>query len=293
MKKENSDGTFTAVVNTQSKTELAIRVHELMPAGRPAFTSMIQYPTFQRLMDHMGPAVSHKVLMMLLRDLASAFGIVRNMTTEQMIDAASFLMSECGNFRLEDFVMMFTLAKRGQLHINDGKGVMDRLDIEIVGKMLDAYHVVRSAAGHAAQEAEFERGENLWKMGTRDVMPEEIVDLTKAKTDWRDMFDDKDEQERKDREMRERRDRDVANFERLMAVPRFAQRLIDGEPITSDEDLQFYQNHASEIERSIQAITAASKPAKSKSDYPDPHKFRIRTADPNTPPPTLNSDRKD
>lgn len=285
-------------LNERAKSELMVLTREVMPAGEPAFPEIRRRAPMVKLIDCYGPATMHKVLMMLIRDLCQSINVVRPMTTAQISEAAGFLLDECGDFRLEDFVVMFTMAKRGRLAINGDKGFMDRVDIETIGKVMDAYYEIRRDAGYAAQEAEMRKAEEEWRMGTRGVMHDQIVDLTQSeavkKTNWRELLqDDKAEQEKRDRELRERRDREVENFNRLMAVPRFAQRIIDGEAITSAEDIQFYTNHAEEIERSIKAIEATLKSPKRKSDYPDPYAFRIKTADPSTPPPSLNPERKE
>lgn len=128
---------------------------ELMPKGNPDFSGVRKYPTIQKLQEELGRKKTLLVLLLLVRDFCNSLNVVRNMTEDQMIETASMLLDECDNFRLEDYVMMFSLAKRGQL-----VKVMDRVDIELVGKMLDEYWQTRNQAGRRLQEEaekEYER----------------------------------------------------------------------------------------------------------------------------------------
>lgn len=79
------------------------------------------------------------------------------MTEEQMIEATGMLIDESDNFRIEDYVMMFALGKRGQL-----VKIRDRIDISLIGEMLDLYHEKRTLAGRRIQEEEFVKKENQW-----------------------------------------------------------------------------------------------------------------------------------
>ncbi len=58
-----------------------------------------------------------------------------------MIEAANMLLEECDNFRLEDYVMMFQMGKRGELF-----DVHDRIDLQVITAMLDEYWNKRHAA---------------------------------------------------------------------------------------------------------------------------------------------------
>ena len=66
-----------------------------------------------------------------------------------MIESASMLIDECGNFRLQDYTMMFTMAKRGQL-----VKIRDRIDISVITQLLDEYWKRRNFAGMKLQESE-------------------------------------------------------------------------------------------------------------------------------------------
>jgi hypothetical protein len=142
------------ISNPTAKEALTLRASELMPEGVPAYTSVIAYPKISKLITQYGRSIMWKAMVMLLKDFSDSFGVVRNMNEAQMLDAATMLLDECGTFRMEDYVMMFTLAKRGRLDLNDGKGIMDRIDLETIGKIITAYYAKREAAADAMYAAQ-------------------------------------------------------------------------------------------------------------------------------------------
>jgi hypothetical protein len=85
----------------------------------------------------------------MVKDFCNSVNVVRNMTEDQMIECAAMLLDECGNFRMEDYLMMFNMAKRGQL-----VKIFDRLDITVVTQMLDEYWAIRHKAGEEALAAQ-------------------------------------------------------------------------------------------------------------------------------------------
>lgn len=139
----NDDARFEA------KQELMARTAELMPQGKPQYLEMRNYPMLGALVKQEGYKNVLKIVMALVKDFCASLNVVRNMSEDQMIEAAGMLIDECGNFRLEDYVMMFALAKRGQL-----VKVLDRMDIQIVGQMIDEYWKIRNAAGVREQDRE-------------------------------------------------------------------------------------------------------------------------------------------
>jgi hypothetical protein len=84
------------------------------------------------------------------------------MNEDQMIETASMLLDECDNFRLEDYVMMFALAKRGQL-----VKIFDRIDIDLVGEIMNEYWFKRNEAGKRAQDEHFRSFEEKMKEAER------------------------------------------------------------------------------------------------------------------------------
>ena len=136
--------------------ELAEICRELMPNGKPDFLSVVKYPMISTLIETQGFRVMHKVVFLMVKDLCNSFNVVRNMNEEQMIEAASMLIDECSNFRLEDYVMMFQMAKRGELF-----DVHDRIDLQVVTRMLDTYWEKRNKAAEQKWEQENKKFEGM------------------------------------------------------------------------------------------------------------------------------------
>lgn len=138
--------------------ELVSITSELMPKGEPNLTGVIQYPTVERLRQEVGEKVALLSILVLVRDFCNSVNAVRNMNEDQIIETASILLDECGNFRLEDYVMMFALGKRGQL-----VKIYDRVDVSLVSEMLDVYWGMRDKAGQRAQETQYHEFEDQLK----------------------------------------------------------------------------------------------------------------------------------
>lgn len=133
--------------DTGGKIALVSRASELMPGGSPAYTEVARYPMIAQLIKEHGRQSMMAAVFVLVKDFCGSLNVVRNMNEDQMIEAAAMLLDECGNFRLEDYVMMFGMAKRGNL-----VKILDRVDIQVIGQMIDAYWEKRNAAGNRAQE---------------------------------------------------------------------------------------------------------------------------------------------
>lgn len=115
---------------------------ELMPQGKPQFLSVIKYPKIQQLVQTKGRKIMLALVVTLVKDFCDSLNVVRNMNQSQMLEAANMLLDECDNFRLEDYVMMFQMAKRGEL-----ADIRDRIDLQLITDMLDAYWVKRKEEG--------------------------------------------------------------------------------------------------------------------------------------------------
>lgn len=150
----------------EAKMELVSITSELMPQGSPNYTKVTQYPTIDRLGQEVGKKGVLMMIFTLVRDMCNNLNVVRNMNEDQMLEAASMLLDECGNFRLEDYVMMFSLAKRGQL-----VKILDRMDIDIIGQMMDKYWEARNMAGKRASEEKFVDYETQLKELARKAEP--------------------------------------------------------------------------------------------------------------------------
>lgn len=143
----------------KDKLELIELTSELMPNGNPDFRIIRHTQPIKSLIDSYGKRDVRFMIFEMVKDFCESFNVVRNMREDQMIESAAFLIDDCGDMRLEDFHMMFTLAKRGRLI-----KIMDRIDIDIIGKIYDAYYIMRSDAGRRIQEEEFEKYERYLRI---------------------------------------------------------------------------------------------------------------------------------
>ena len=130
-----------------AKNELIATTSDLMPKGVPDLLGVVRFPMIRDLAAQHGRKVIRKVLFLLVKDFCASMNVVRNMNEEQMIEAAAMLLDECDNFRLEDYVMMFGLAKRGKL-----VDIRDRVDLQLITSILDIYWQERRQAGSRYQE---------------------------------------------------------------------------------------------------------------------------------------------
>jgi hypothetical protein len=140
----------------EAKLELISVTRELMPGGKPTFLEVVKYPMISDLVISQGETTMLKIMFLLVKDFCNSVNVVRNMNDDQMIEAASMLLDECGNFRLEDYVMMFTMAKRGGL----GK-IYDRIDLEVISNVMDQYWSKRKAVAEVFMETEINHYDSL------------------------------------------------------------------------------------------------------------------------------------
>jgi hypothetical protein len=132
-----------------AKLQLAGRAMELMPQGNIAFAELRQYPLIKNMVPEMGKTEVQTLLVMLITNFCRSFNVVRNMNEDQVIECAMYLLDECRDFTLEDFVIMFTLGKRAQI----GE-VLDHVDIEVIASMHQEYLRKRMRAFKLLQETE-------------------------------------------------------------------------------------------------------------------------------------------
>jgi hypothetical protein len=164
----------------QGKMELSEVIGQLMPSGRPDFPQMVAYPKVTELMVTQGKNNVHKLVFLLIKDFCASINVVRNMTDDQMIEAAAMLMDECGNFRLEDYTLMFAMAKRGQLI-----KIYDRIDIQVITDIMDSYWKNRHEAGKKAQE---ENIQHLDGLGPTTRQLDQMTPLETALNSFTDNF---------------------------------------------------------------------------------------------------------
>lgn len=172
----------------EARMQLAERVTQLAPNGHPNFREIKNLTPVRYLINAGNQREVSKVLFRLVKDFCASINVVRNMNELQMIDSVQMLMDECSDFRIEDYLMMFTLAKRGKL-----VKVYDRLDASIISQIVEEYDAIRFDAGRKIQtEDEIAKRQELMqkqldgeKRGEKkDYLPE----LTKAVVDMVDKF---------------------------------------------------------------------------------------------------------
>lgn len=167
---------------------IAERVSQLMPSGVPNYAEIRNYPSIKALTAEIGYKNMHKVIQVLVQNFCDSVNVVRPMNPDQVFEAASYLLDECEGFRIEDYVMMFTMAKRGQF-----VKIMDRIDITVIAQILDNYWITRDVAGKKLQEQEVKQVDNLLNSKTVEFVPE----IQKEMTDWLKSLDEEQEPEEK------------------------------------------------------------------------------------------------
>lgn len=158
--------------SADAKMDLMQMTSDLMPAGKADLLGVIQFPMIKLLVEEHGKKNIFKALFLLVKDFCKSLNVVRNMNEDQMLEAANMLIEECGNFRMEDYLMMFQMAKKGQLI-----KIYDRIDIGVVTEILDKYWDVRNKAGKAAEEA----NDGIYKSGMQSLSDRTADDPTSAK----------------------------------------------------------------------------------------------------------------
>lgn len=137
---------------SEAKMELVLMTQELMPEGKPRYLDVVRYPQIRELIQTEGRKKMLSVLVLMVKDFCSSLNVVRNMNEDQMIETAAMLLDECDNFRLEDYVMMFSMAKRGEL-----VKIYDRIDMQLISEIMDAYWLRRQEAARRMEEDEDKR----------------------------------------------------------------------------------------------------------------------------------------
>lgn len=200
------------------KFELAECTSQLMPNGIPDFRSIRLSQPLVKLFDEYGRKDMRMVVFLMVKGFCESLNVVRNMTEDQMIETAAFLIDECGDMRLEDYQIMFTMAKRGQLI-----KIMDRLDIDTVGKIYDAYYQYRAEQGRKIQEEEYEAYERYLRLNTPVSAPSNNYSEQEAEARWGKLVGvmtawQGEIDEEKDKESEEKRRRDIEAYARLQQV---------------------------------------------------------------------------
>jgi len=125
---------------------IAILTSQLISeSSRPDYAKIRTMPAIRILEPSIGRVETLDLISKIVASFCSGVNVVRNMNVDQMIDTAIFLRDEAFDdkhldcdYRLEDYAVMFTLAKRGKI----GK-IMDRIDCSVIAQILDEYHFIR------------------------------------------------------------------------------------------------------------------------------------------------------
>lgn len=154
-KQQQSNSLVNLVVNKANITPIMLTelASELMPKGEPNFKAIAQYTPIQKMLD-LGLASRtdlREILTILVMNFSESLNVVRNLNATQAVEIVEMLIEECGDeksgFRVEDYFLMFQLAKRGE--IGD---IRDRIDIQLISKLLDEYWHFRYKEGKRLRE---------------------------------------------------------------------------------------------------------------------------------------------
>lgn len=154
------------VERSEAKMELVLMTNDLMPKGKPDLLGVVKFPMIQDLIKTEGKKKMLAVLVLMVKDFCASMNVVRNMNEEQMIEAGAMLLEECDNFRMEDYVMMFSMAKKGTFYPE--VKIYDRIDIQTISQIVDEYWSRRIEAGRIARDKDFLAIENNLLENTAD-----------------------------------------------------------------------------------------------------------------------------
>lgn len=164
------------------KIELSKISNQLIPEGRPDFKNVINYPAIKKIAEE-NFKLTALMISSLIKDFCSSFNVVRNMNEDQILESAMILIEDAGNYRVEDYVMMFSLAKKGKLRVK----IMDRIDLDIINQLSIAYHELRSNEGYKIQQRQNEEEESKIDNVENIVGAEAWSELVKKmKADYKD-----------------------------------------------------------------------------------------------------------
>lgn len=155
-----------------------VKSGELMPEGKPDFQSIPHYPSIKQLSqkDHKGAKIVRAMITTIVTYFCNSLNLKWHMNDLQILDAACMLLDECDNYRIEDYIMMFSLAKRGKLI-----KIYDRMDIELICKIREAYELLRQEEGEkASQKIEEELQQKRHSENQKSVEKDYSADLVTA-----------------------------------------------------------------------------------------------------------------
>jgi hypothetical protein len=208
-----------------SPIQLVELASDLLPKGNPNFKAMRNFTPIKVLLDNEVATITdiRCALLVLVKNFSESMNVVRNLNETQAVEITEMLIDECGDFRLEDYFIMFQLAKRGK--IGD---IRDRIDIQLICKLKNEYKHYRDIEGEKLLEeldkemAEKRREQKRKALGsgetsvkvisTQDFM-EELAKIQKAMVENIDKHTlDEVKQNEKRKEMLYNRMKDIYGF---------------------------------------------------------------------------------
>ncbi len=202
---------LVAAVVAEDKIKMSAMASEIMPAGAPDFSIIPYCPTINQLKKSRGHEQVMTVLMLLISDFNNSVNVPegKKMTDAQIVEAASFLLDEAGNYRLEDYFFMFTLAKRNRLYDGKKGRIFDRVDLPLISDFKDSYEALRRQGEESIREDELRQKEMSIKFDERDN-PNEPEEMKKQRFDMAmEMFKKMIETGKAEREIKIKEDREV------------------------------------------------------------------------------------
>ena len=126
-----------------------VKSNDLMPEGKPDFENIVHYPSIKQLSqkDQKGTKVVRAMINTIVTYFCNSLNLKWAMNEIQILEVSCMLLEECDNYRIEDYIMMFSLAKRGKLI-----KIYDRMDIELICKIREAYQLLRQQEGEKAYQ---------------------------------------------------------------------------------------------------------------------------------------------
>lgn len=122
---------------SMAKIEYSSLISEMLPFGKLDLKKVFANPTIS---EHIRGAGSGKKTMLkaiylIVLDYCNSQNVKMNMNDDQIIESAQMLLDQCGNYRIEDYACMFTLAKRGKLDVE----IYQSIDITTISKIEQSY----------------------------------------------------------------------------------------------------------------------------------------------------------
>lgn len=162
-----------------AKTELFKVVKQLLPDGEPTTAVLGRYPTIKKLiaLNNGDDQPIEIAIQGLILDFCSGFNVIRPMDVWQIKECSMMLVSDLGtwqDYRLEDYVLMFTMAKRKKLDIK----ILDRIDIDVISTIRSEYDKWRKNDVRMKKEAlkQEEKRKERYRERT-ECTPEQVAAL--------------------------------------------------------------------------------------------------------------------